>query len=58
MVHRIIKIEKEDGKYFFYTKGDANNSPDNYVVTEDMVVGTTNLTLPYLGLPTVWLNEM
>lgn len=58
VVHRIIKIVKEGGEYYFYTKGDNNGAPDNYAVTEDMIIGTTNFTIPYAGYPTVWLNEM
>ena len=57
VVHRIIKIVKDKDKYYFYTKGDANGSEDNYDIPEENVIVTTNVTLPYLGLPTVWLNE-
>lgn len=58
IVHRIINIVEEDGEYFFYTKGDANHNEDNYVITEDMVVGTVNVRIPFAGYPTVWLNEL
>ena len=57
VVHRIINILEEDGQYYIYTKGDANNSPDNYAVEQDMIIGTVRLKIPYVGLPTVWLNE-
>ncbi|MBR6690954.1 MAG: signal peptidase I [Bacilli bacterium] len=56
VVHRLINIIEEDGHYYFYTKGDANKTEDNYVVEEEMVIGTVNLAIPYVGLPTVWLN--
>ena len=58
VVHRIIKILKDDGEYFIYTKGDANNEPDNYVVEQKMIIGIVKIKLPYMGLPTVWLNEL
>lgn len=58
VVHRIINIVNEEGKYYFYTQGDANANPDNYAITEDMVLGTINFWIPFVGLPTVWLNEM
>lgn len=58
VVHRIVKILKEDGKYYFYTKGDANTEVDNYVVKEDTIIGKTKIKIPYIGLPTVWLNEI
>ena len=31
---------------------------DNYVVTEDMIMGTINTYIPFLGYPTVLLNEL
>lgn len=58
VVHRIIKIIKEDNKYYFYTKGDANHKEDNFAVNEEMVIGTVNKKIPYIGKPTVWLNEL
>ena len=33
----------------FRTKGDANDSPDGYSVSEEMIVGEVVLHLPYLG---------
>lgn len=57
VVHRITKILFEDGEYYFYTKGDANQAVDNYVIEQEMVVGTVDFVIPYAGLPTVWLNE-
>lgn len=57
VVHRIINIINEDG-YYFYTKGDNNNSLDNVAVKEDMLIGIVKGRLPYIGLPTVWLNGL
>jgi len=57
VVHRIEKIIEKDDKYYFYTKGDANKNIDNYAVHEDMIVGIVNYKIPYLGLPTIWLNN-
>lgn len=58
VVHRVINIINDRGKRYFYTKGDANNSLDNYVVEEDMIVGIVNFKIPYLGFPTIWLNSL
>ena len=58
IVHRIEKILNDQEQYYFYTKGDANNMVDNYVIDEDMVIGIVKLRVPYIGLPTVWLNEL
>ena len=58
VVHRLIQIlELNDGNYY-YTKGDSNYSKDNYVITEDMILGVVNYRVPYIGLPTVWLNQL
>lgn len=58
VVHRIINIVNEKDKYYFYTKGDANNNADNFAIHEDMIIGIVNCKVPYIGLPTVWLNEL
>lgn len=58
VVHRIVRIIKQDGQYYVYTKGDANPNEDNYVVEQDTIMGTVKAVVPYLGLPTVWLNEI
>lgn len=58
VVHRIVNIVKDRQEYYFYTKGDANNNKDNYVVSENMIIGTVIKKIPYIGIPTVWLNEL
>ena len=58
IVHRVINIVEEDGQYYFYTKGDNNNSEDNFAIYEDMVVGIVNIRLPFIGYPTIWFNEL
>ncbi|MBE6139570.1 MAG: signal peptidase I [Firmicutes bacterium] len=58
VVHRLVDVVKEDDEYYFYTKGDANGLRDNYAVYEDMIIGIVRFRIPFVGLPTVWLNEM
>ena len=58
IVHRLINIIENNGTYYFYTKGDANDLPDNWIVRGDTIIGTVNVKVPYIGLPTVWLNEL
>lgn len=58
VVHRLYNIVKVDGEYFFYTKGDNNDFVDNYKITEDMVIGEVNVRIPFIGYPTVWLNNL
>lgn len=58
VVHRLIDIIKDQGEYYFYTKGDANAKQDNFVVRENMIIGKVNHKVSYIGIPTVWLNEL
>lgn len=58
IVHRLIDVIEDQGQYYFYTKGDANAKQDNFVVRENMVVGVVNHKISYIGIPTVWLNEL
>ncbi len=58
VVHRIYDIVTIKGDYYFYTKGDANDTPDNYIIYPDMIIGRVGLKVPYIGIPTVWLNRL
>ena len=58
IVHRIIKIVYDRNEYYFYTKGDANKKEDNWVVKQGTIEGTVNTKIPYIGYPTVWVNEL
>ena len=58
VVHRLAEKLKYKDEIIYYTKGDANADIDGYKVTEDMIIGTVNMKVPYIGLPTVWLNEL
>lgn len=58
VVHRLVDIIELDGERFYYTQGDANNAVDNYTIKEDMILGVVEHKIPYIGLPTVWLNEL
>lgn len=58
ITHRVLYISKIDGKYYFQTKGDANSDEDNYIVEEDDVIGVTSQRIKWIGLPTVWFQEL
>lgn len=58
IVHRICDIVVIGKDYFFYTWGDANDSKDNYIIYPDTIIGDVKLKIPYIGLPTVWLNQL
>ncbi|MCS7140141.1 MAG: signal peptidase I [Candidatus Nezhaarchaeota archaeon] len=51
IIHRVIEISINDGKYFFRTKGDNNPVPDLNLVSEDQVVGRVfGVILPRIGV--------
>lgn len=57
IVHRVVDIIEKDNKKYFKTKGDANNTEDLELVSEEQVVGIYQFSLKYIGYPSVWLNE-
>ena len=58
IAHRLCDIAVINDDYYFYTKGDANEAKDNYIIYPDTIVGTVKKKIPYIGLPTVWLNQL
>ena len=58
IVHRIINIVEDRNDMYFYTKGDANEEDDNFAIKKNMIVGVVNNRIPFVGMPTVWLNEL
>lgn len=58
IAHRVIKTTGNSEKQYFYTKGDANKSPDNEYVSQEEVLGIVKRVAKYIGYPTVWINEL
>ncbi len=58
IVHRVIKVYTLDGEYVFQTKGDANESADNWLVEEKDVLGTVEKRIPLIAWPSVILGEI
>lgn len=58
IVHRVTKTYTIDGKYVFQTKGDANESADNWLVEEENVLGTVEWRIPLIAWPSVLLSEI
>ncbi len=57
IVHRIVDVYKDKDDIVVYTKGDANESVDNYPIYSDMIVGKVDFCIPYIGYPAVMVNE-
>ena len=58
VVHRLTSVLIYNNETFYYTKGDANDSIDNLVLTEDKIIGVVNVVIPYIGLPAVWIKDL
>ncbi len=57
-IHRVVDIQKIDGQTRYYTKGDANDSVDTGFVTIENVIGLTDVTIKFIGYPTLWVREL
>jgi signal peptidase I len=49
ITHRINDTKIENGSEVFETKGDANNIADNFLISEDQILGEVRFSLPYIG---------
>ncbi len=49
IVHRVIDKYKKDGKWYFITKGDANNNADKEPVPAHRILGVVCGRIPYIG---------
>ena len=58
VIHRIVEIQQVDGQFLIITKGDNNQDVDLEPVTKEQLVGKMAFRIPYLALPTIWLNSL
>ena len=58
IVHRIVNIQLVYGEKVYQTKGDANDSMDNWLVEEKDIIGVVNMRVPFIAWPSVKLNEL
>ncbi len=58
VVHRIVSIERENESYYIKTKGDNNSEVDNWIVTNDEIIGIVRTNIKYIGYPTIWISEL
>lgn len=58
IVHRVIKVYTLDGEYVYQTKGDANDSADNWLVEQSDVLGIVEKRVPFIAWPSVILGEI
>jgi signal peptidase len=58
VVHRIVDIKNINDEFRYYTKGDANPTPDEKYVTDDLLAGKVLFRIRYIGKPTLWLRSL
>lgn len=58
IIHRLVEKVLIDGEYVLYTKGDNNEDIDSFTTGVDEIYGIVNINIPFLGLPTIWFNEL
>ena len=58
IVHRIVDMYYKEGELVYQTKGDNNPDVDNYVVEVNKVKGIVRFRIPYIGYPSIWLNDL
>jgi signal peptidase I len=58
VTHRITEVKTENGKTFYSTKGDANNTGDSQSVALENVVGKVELFVPEVGKLTMFLKTL
>ncbi len=57
-IHRVDYISVIDGEVRYITKGDANDSADTGYITQENIIGITDLKIKYIGYPTLWVRSL
>ncbi len=58
VIHRVIEMKRVNGQVRYFTKGDANEHPDTGYITDSDIIGLTNVKIPYVGYPTIWIRDI
>jgi signal peptidase I len=58
ITHRIVSIDENNNTITFTTKGDNNDDIDEFVTHEEDVIGVVRIKIKYIGLPTLWLQDL
>lgn len=58
ITHRIVEIEEVNGTRVYQTKGDNNANVDAFKVENSDIVGVTKAKIKYIGLPTLWIQDL
>ncbi len=58
IVHRLVNVADYQNERLFYTKGDSNEEMDSWSISEEDILGEVKWKIKWIGLPTVWINEL
>ena len=58
VIHRISGIIKSGNDIFYRTKGDNNDTVDNFLVEKEDIIAVSKSIIKYIGFPSLWLSEM
>ena len=58
IVHRVVLIERIDGKNRYYTKGDANEDMDTGYITDADIEGVVLFKVPFVGYASIMLRDV
>lgn len=57
VTHRVIELVEEDGEIKWRTKGDANNTEDKLLVSQDDLVGVYQTRIPTVGNVAIFMQS-
>jgi signal peptidase len=57
IVHRVVDIERVEGRNRYYTKGDVNDAVDAGYISDSDIEGVVLFKLPFVGYPSLWLRD-
>ncbi len=62
IIHRVVKKDIRDGKYYFTTKGDHNPNTVGDIgeasIAEERVLGIASIKIPFLGYIKIWFVDI
>lgn len=58
IVHRIYRAYNLDGEEVYQTKGDYNESADNWIVKKEDITGVVQFRVILIAWPSVYINEI
>ena len=58
VTHRIVEVINKNNVLFYKTKGDANKTPDEKLVSSADVLGETTVFVPYVGKTMFFLKTL